>query len=80
MVDSHTLLQKVVKYLIEGLAVAVVAYVIPKKSLALEEIAVLAVTAAMTFSVLDNMMPHMAESARNGAGLGVGLNLVGFPQ
>ena len=74
------LLRKIVKYLVEGLMVAVAAYVIPQRSLKLDEIALIALTAAATFSILDAYLPSMAVSARSGAGFGLGANLVGFPQ
>jgi hypothetical protein len=32
----------------------------------------------MTFSILDVFIPSMGISARNGAGLGIGLNIVVF--
>lgn len=35
--------------------------------------------AAATFSVLDIFIPSVGASARNGAGLGIGFNLVRFP-
>ena len=59
--------------------VAFAAYAIPKRSLNLEEIGMIALTAAATFSILDTYIPSMGGSARNGAGLGIGLNMVGFP-
>jgi ABC-type Co2+ transport system permease subunit len=68
-----------VKYLIEGLMVAIAAFAIPKHSLNLEEIALLALTAAATFAILDTYIPSMGVSARSGAGLGIGLNLTKFP-
>jgi hypothetical protein len=46
----------------------------------LEEIALIALTAAATFSILDTYIPSMAVSARSGAGFGIGANLVGFPR
>ena len=73
------LVQRAVKYLVEGLMVALAAYAIPKKSLNLDEVALIALTAAATFSILDTYVPSMAGSARSGAGFGVGANLVGFP-
>jgi hypothetical protein len=42
------------------------------------EIGLLALTAAATFSILDTFIPTMGVSARNGTGLGIGLNLAGF--
>jgi ABC-type Co2+ transport system permease subunit len=65
--------------LIEGLIVAIAAFAIPKRSLNLEEIALLALTAAATFAILDTYIPSMGVNARQGAGLGMGLKLVGFP-
>jgi hypothetical protein len=66
------------KYLIEGLAVAIVAYALPAKKLKLEEIAMIAVTGAATFAILDMYAPATSGAARMGAGFGVGGNLVGF--
>jgi len=72
--------KRAVKYLVEGLAVAVVAYYVPRKVMALQEVATIAVTAAATFAVLDMWAPSVSSAARQGAGFGVGANLVGFPQ
>jgi ABC-type Co2+ transport system permease subunit len=79
MFDISELVKRIIKYLVEGLMVAIAAYAIPKRSLNLEEIALIALTAAATFSILDTYIPAMGVSARSGAGLGVGLNLVKFP-
>ena len=59
--------------------VAIACFAIPKKSLDIEEIAILALVAAATFSILDTYIPTMGESARTGAGFGIGANLVHFP-
>ncbi len=79
MFDISELIRRIVKYLIEGLMVAIAAFAIPKHSLNLEEIALLALTAAATFAILDTYIPSMGVSARSGAGLGIGLNLTKFP-
>ena len=80
MLDLGELVRRAVKYLVEGLMVALAAFAIPKKSLNLDEIALIALTAAATFSILDTYVPSMAVSARSGAGFGMGANLVGFPR
>ncbi len=79
--DFAEVLKRALKYLVEGGAVALAAFYIPKgKSLNLQEVLMLAVTAAATFAVLDLYAPAVSSSARLGAGFGVGGNLVGFPQ
>ena len=77
--DFSELIKRVIKYLIEGIIVAIVAFAIPKQSLKLEEIMVIALCAAATFSILDVFLPAMGQGVRQGASLGVGLNLSQFP-
>jgi hypothetical protein len=73
------LIKRIIKYLVEGLMVAIAAFAIPKRSLNVDEIFAIALTAAATFSILDTYVPAMGVSARSGAGLGIGLNMVKFP-
>jgi len=80
VLDLGELVRRVVKYVVEGFMVAVAAYAIPKRSLHLDEVMLIALTAAATFSILDTYVPSMAVSARSGAGFGMGANLVGFPR
>ena len=80
MLDLGELVRRAVKYLVEGVMVAIAAYAIPKKSLNLDEVALIALTAAATFSILDTYVPAMAVSARSGAGFGIGATLVGLPR
>ena len=75
----HEFLKRLVKYLLEGLAVALVAYYIPQKKMKLEEIAMISLTAAATFAILDLWAPSVGSWSRKGAGFGVGAGLVGFP-
>ena len=75
----HEFVKRCVKYLLEGLAVALVAYYIPQKKMKLEEIAMISLTAAATFAILDLWAPSVGGWARSGAGFGVGAGLVGFP-
>ena len=78
-VDMTELLKRAIKYIVEGLMVAIAAFAIPKHSMKLDEIALIALTAAATFSILDTYIPSMGIDARTGAGFGIGANLVGFP-
>ena len=77
--DMVELFKRAVKYLVEGLLVAIAAYAIPQRSLKLDEIALIALTAAATFSILETYVPSMGVNARTGAGFGIGANLVSFP-
>ena len=79
LINLSELLRKVVKYLVEGLMVAIAAFAIPQQTLKFDEIALIALTAAATFSILDTYVPSMGVSARTGAGFGIGANLVNFP-
>ena len=79
MFDVAEIVKRVIKYLFEGLMVAIAAYAIPKRSLNIEEIVLLALTAAATFSILDTYVPSIGVTTRSGAGFGIGANLVGFP-
>ena len=77
--NIQEIVRRIVKYLVEGLIVAIAAYAIPKKSMNIEEITLLALVAAATFSILDTYIPSIGSSARTGAGFGIGANMVGFP-
>ena len=79
LINVGELVKRIIKYLVEGLMVAIAAYAIPKRSLNVEEIILIALTAAATFSILDTYIPSMGVNARSGAGFGIGANLVGFP-
>ena len=79
VIDLGELLRRAVKYLVEGVMVALAAFTIPKTELNLEEVLLIALTAAATFSILDTYVPSMGSTARTGAGFGIGANLVGFP-
>ena len=74
------IVNRVIKYLIEGLVIAAAAILIPKKALPLDEVATLAVLAAVVFAILDAVSPSVGVTARQGAGFGIGANLVGFPR
>ena len=76
---SSEILNRVIKYLVEGLFVALAALFIPKKTLNFEDILALGVVAAAVFAILDVVSPSIGYTARQGAGFGIGANLVGFP-
>jgi len=77
--DAREILKRGLKYIIEGLAVAVVAYLILKNRLELtaKDILILGFTAAFTFAILDTFSPSVSLGARFGAGFGLGTAMVG---
>lgn len=71
------LVQLAIKYAIVGVAVALAAVAIPRRSLNASEIAALGATAGASFLVLDMFAPNVGMGARQGAGFGIGSALVG---
>lgn len=76
--NLQEVITRALKYLIEGFAVALAAYYIPRRRMNLQEIAMIAVTAAAIFAVLDMYAPSIGAAARQGAGFGIGAQQVGF--
>lgn len=77
--DFKDILKRAVKYLVEGLAVAFVAYYfVGKGKLDIKDIVVLGITAAFVFAILDTFSPTVSLGARFGAGFGIGQGLFGL--
>lgn len=72
------LCKRVVKFLVLGCVVAISALLIQRK-LKAEEVIMLSLVSAATFALLDMYAPTIAPHAQQGAGLGIGLSMVGFP-
>lgn len=77
-IDFSDIISRIIKYVVEGGAVAVAAFVIPRKKMEVKEIVIIALTAAAVFAVLDLYAPAVGAGARQGAGFGVGASMVGF--
>jgi hypothetical protein len=69
-------MSQVVKYLLEGLAVALASHLVAGSKLNMKEIFMLGLTAASVFMVLETYAPSVASGARHGAGFGIGVNMV----
>ena len=78
-IDGKEIIVRIIKYILEGLMVAVAVALIPAKKPSLEEILTIALVAAATFSLLDMYSPSIAQGAKLGVGLGIGGSLVGWP-
>tara|TARA_B100001758_G_C18364980_1_gene587939 strand:+ start:796 stop:1062 length:267 start_codon:yes stop_codon:yes gene_type:complete len=77
--DIKEVLKKAVKYFVEGTMVAIAAFFIPEKKIKLDEIVMIGLTAAATFALLDMYAPSVGNTARQGAGFGIGAGLVQWP-
>ena len=75
--DMSEVIKRAVKYLLEGAAVALAARYIPAEKINLEEIAMIAFTAACVFAILDMYAPSISVAARQGAGFAIGSSTVG---
>jgi hypothetical protein len=76
--DYNRVIKKALKYLLEGLAVAVAAHFFGKEKLDLKEIIMIGITAAFVFAILDIFSPEVSFGARTGAGFAIGYNALGF--
>ena len=74
-IDFSEILGRVIKYLMEGLAVALACYFTKLK---MDEIIIIAVTAAVTFAILDMYTPQVSDAARMGTGFGIGSQFAGL--
>lgn len=78
MLNGYTF-QRLFKYFLEGLAVAVAAFYIPARgAVNMQEVMMVGLTAATVFLVLDLFAPAVGLGARGGAGFGIGGKMVGF--
>src|SRR5438132_11416869 len=71
-------LNAILKYTIEGLAVAVAVYLVAGQKSNLREIILLGLTAGVTFMILDLFTSGIGHTARQGAGFGIGLKEIGW--
>jgi hypothetical protein len=71
-VDFREVFIRLIKYLVEGLAVALAAYYVPKRNTNFTEILIISITAAATFAILDMAAPAISVGARFGAGFSTG--------
>ena len=77
--DIKEIVKRAFKYFVEGAMVAIAAFYIPQRNMNLEEVAMIALTAAATFALLDMYAPSVGLTARQGAGFGIGAGLVQWP-
>ena len=77
--DAAEFVIRLTKYALEGLVVSVAAFFFPATRLDWPDIMLIGLSAACSFAMLDFFAPGIGASARQGAGFGIGANIVGFP-
>lgn len=77
LIDWKEVGVRIAKYLLEGGTVGFAAFLIPKNKPSIEEVVLISVVGAATFSILDLFAPSIGPSARQGAGFGIGASLYG---
>jgi signal transduction histidine kinase len=75
-VKTQLTVQQLVRYIVEGVAVAIAAFVIPNRKTQFNEIALISLIAALTLFVLDLFSSDVGRYTRLGSGFGIGYNLV----
>jgi uncharacterized ferredoxin-like protein len=75
-IDMYEILLRIIKYLFEGLAVGLAAFL--TKKLSLDYVIILGATAAATFAILDMFSPNVSSAARIGTGFGIGSQFTGI--
>lgn len=75
-VKNSLSIKNLVRYIVEGITVAIAAYVIPNRRTNLKEVGVISLIASLTLFILDLFSNDVAAGTRFGAGAGIGYNLV----
>lgn len=80
-INWSDIIGRIIKYIVEGTVVALVAYLLPKKDkkMTTQEVLILGLTAASVFLILDLFAPAVGLATRQGAGFGLGATMIGFP-
>ncbi len=76
-ISMTEIVTRMIKYLLEGLAVALAMVIIPRKVPTADEILTVSLVAGIVFAILDLLSPSVGLTARQGAGFGLGTQLVG---
>ena len=75
-IDYSEVIGRVLKYLIEGICIALVCYFVAK--LNIDQIIIISITGACCFALLDMYSPTTSNGFRLGIGLGAGSHIIGL--
>jgi hypothetical protein len=70
-------MMNIIKYILEGLAVAVASHLVTGGRMPAKELILMGLTAGMTFLLMDVFSPSIAVGVRQGSGFGIGFQMVG---
>lgn len=73
------ILFNVIKYALEGSAIAIAASIVSKGKLSVLKTVTLAVTASLIFLILDMYAPIIGNGTRHGTGFGLGFSMINGP-
>lgn len=73
---SRLKLDFIIKYIIEGFAVAVAAFYIPRRTTQFNEVLTISLLSSLSFFILDVCSDEIGKQARLGAGIKIGMNMI----
>ena len=74
--DISCLVNLFIKYALEGICIAMVAFYIPNTKTNLNEVIQIGLVGALTFFILDVFSPEIGSGARVGSGFGIGKSVL----
>ena len=74
--NSRELCKRVIKYILEGIVVAIAAILLPRSKPDFEAVIALAMIASATFAIVDTLMPSLNFPLKFGVGFGIGNSMV----
>jgi hypothetical protein len=79
MIDVAEVIKKTIKYLVMGIVVALVSYIIPKQKLNIDEILIIVLSASATFAIIETFLPaKVTDAVHSGLGWGTGASFSPF--
>tara|TARA_B100001964_G_C14127791_1_gene551376 strand:+ start:45 stop:335 length:291 start_codon:yes stop_codon:yes gene_type:complete len=74
--DISHLVNLFIKYALEGISIAMVAFYIPNTKTNFNEVIQIGLVGALTFFILDVFAPEIGSGARVGSGFGIGKSVL----
>lgn len=72
-------INNLIKYLIEGIVVAIAAFLIPQRKTKITEVLIIGLLSAITFMILDLFAEDVGKASRFGSGFGIGFGMIQTP-